>query len=81
MGVKGAALATILSQTISAIWVIRFLTSNKTILKIKKNLNEILAKNTGKPYEEVEKDTDRDNYLSAEEALEYGLIDKIFVSR
>ena len=51
------------------------------ILKIKKNLNEFLAKNTGKPYEEVEKDTDRDNYLSAEEALEYGLIDKIFVSR
>lgn len=51
------------------------------ILKIKKNLNEILAKNTGRPYEEVEKDTDRDNYLSAEEALEYGLIDKIFVSR
>ena len=51
------------------------------ILKIKKNLNEILAKNTGKPCEEVEKDTDRDNYLSAEEALEYGLIDKIFVSR
>lgn len=51
------------------------------ILKIKKNLNEILARNTGKPYEEVEKDTDRDNYLSAEEALEYGLIDKIFVSR
>lgn len=51
------------------------------ILKIKKNLNEILAKNTGKPYEEVEKDTDRDNYLSAEEALEYGLIDKIFISR
>ena len=51
------------------------------ILKIKKNLNEILAKNTGKPYEEVKKDTDRDNYLSAEEALEYGLIDKIFVSR
>lgn len=51
------------------------------ILKIKKNINEILAKNTGKPYEEIEKDTDRDNYLSAEEALEYGLIDKIFVSR
>ena len=51
------------------------------ILSINKRLNEILAKNTGKPYEEVEKDTDRDNYLSAEEALEYGLIDKIFVSR
>ena len=51
------------------------------ILKIKKNLNEILAKNTGKPYDKVVNDTDRDNYLSAEEALDYGIIDKIFVSR
>ena len=51
------------------------------ILKIKKKLNSILAENSGKPYEEVEKDTDRDNYLSAEEALEYGLIDQIFVKR
>jgi len=51
------------------------------ILKIKKKLNAILAENSGKPYEEVEKDTDRDNYLSAEEALEYGLIDQIFVKR
>ncbi|MDY6367526.1 MAG: ATP-dependent Clp endopeptidase proteolytic subunit ClpP [Clostridia bacterium] len=51
------------------------------IIKTKKRLNEILAKNTGKPFEMVEKDTDRDNYLSADEALEYGLIDKIFVNR
>ena len=51
------------------------------IIKIKKKLNEILAENSGKPYEIVEKDTDRDNYLSAEEAKEYGLIDEIFVKR
>ncbi len=51
------------------------------ILKTKRRLNEILAENSGKPYETVEKDTDRDNYLSAEEALEYGLIDEIFVKR
>lgn len=51
------------------------------IIKTKKRLNEILAKNSGKPFSEVEKDTDRDNYLSAEEAKEYGLIDEIFESR
>ena len=51
------------------------------ILKTKKRLNEILAKNSGKPYEQLEKDTDRDNYLSAEDAKEYGLIDEIFVKR
>ena len=51
------------------------------ILKTKKKLNEILAKNRGKPVEIVERDTDRDNYLSAEEAQEYGLIDRIFVKR
>ncbi len=51
------------------------------ILKTKKRLNTILAKNSGKPYEQLEKDTDRDNYLSAEEAKEYGLIDEIFVKR
>ena len=51
------------------------------ILKTKHRLNSILAKNSGKPYEQVEKDTDRDNYLSAEEAKEYGLIDQIFVKR
>ena len=51
------------------------------ILKIKEKLNGTLSKNTGKPVEQVEKDTDRDNYLSAEDALEYGLIDKIFYQR
>ena len=51
------------------------------ILKIKKKLNQILADNTGKPLKTVEKDTDRDNYMSAEEALEYGLIDKILAKR
>ena len=51
------------------------------IIKTKRRLNEILAYNSGKPYEVVEKDTDRDNYLSAEEAKEYGLIDEIFVKR
>ena len=51
------------------------------ILSIKKRLNEILAKNTGKPVERIEIDTDRDKYLTAEDALSYGLIDKIFVKR
>ncbi len=47
------------------------------IIRTREKLNRILAKNTGKPYEQVCQDTDRDNYLSAEEALEYGLVDKI----
>lgn len=51
------------------------------IIKTKYRLNKILAENSGKPYEVVEKDTDRDNYLSAEEAKEYGLIDEIFITR
>ncbi len=51
------------------------------ILKTKTRLNKILAKNSGKPLDQVEKDTDRDNYLSAEDAKEYGLIDEIFVKR
>ncbi len=50
------------------------------ILKAKKLLNEILSKHTGQPLEKVERDTDRDYYLSAQEALEYGLIDQV-VSR
>ena len=49
----------------------------ENILKTKKKLNEILAANTGKPYETVCADTERDHYLSAEEAKEYGLIDDI----
>lgn len=51
------------------------------ILKIKAKLNRILAENSGKPLKQVEKDTDRDNYLSAEEAKSYGLVDEIFVKR
>jgi ATP-dependent Clp protease, protease subunit len=47
------------------------------ILKTKKKLNQFLSDWTGKPLEQVEKDTDRDNYMSAAEALEYGLIDRI----
>ena len=51
------------------------------ILKTKKKLNRILAENTGRPIEEIEKDTDRDNFMSAKEALAYGLVDKIFDKR
>ena len=51
------------------------------ILRTKRKLNEILAKNSGKPLSEIERDTDRDNYLSAQEAQEYGLIDKVFFKR
>lgn len=51
------------------------------ILKIKEKLNRILAKNTGKDYQSIVKDTDRDNFMSAEQALEYGLIDKIYEKR
>ncbi|MBO5712622.1 MAG: ATP-dependent Clp endopeptidase proteolytic subunit ClpP [Clostridia bacterium] len=51
------------------------------ILKMKAKLNKILSENTGKALEEIEKDTDRDNYLSSEDALKYGLIDKIFKER
>lgn len=47
------------------------------ILNLKKRLNKILAKNTGKNIKTIEKDTDRDNYLSADEAIAYGLVDKI----
>ncbi len=47
------------------------------ILKTKEKLNRMLAENTGKPYEEVCRDTERDNWLTAQEALDYGIIDKI----
>ena len=53
----------------------------KHMKKTKNMLNEILSENTGKSLEEIEKDTDRDNYMSAEEAKKYGLIDNIFVTR
>ena len=52
----------------------------ENILKTKKRLNELLAQNTGRPIEDLERDTDRDNYMSAQEALDYGLINAI-VSR
>lgn len=51
------------------------------ILRMKKTLNLILSRHTGKPLEEVEKDTDRDYYMSSEDAKEYGLIDNILVKR
>lgn len=51
------------------------------ILRTKQKLNTILAQNSGRPLEQIERDTDRDNYLSAQEALEYGLIDKVFYKR
>lgn len=50
----------------------------KEILRIKKNLSEILSKATGKDLDQIMKDTERDNYMSAQEALKYGLIDKVF---
>ena len=51
------------------------------ILKTKKKLNEILAANTGKPYDVIAADTERDHYMSAQEAMEYGLIDNVITSR
>ena len=51
------------------------------ILKTKQKLNTILAQNSGKQISQIEKDTDRDNFMSAQEALEYGLIDKVFYKR
>ena len=51
------------------------------ILRIKKTMNELLAKNTGKPLKTIEKDTDRDHFMTAEEARDYGLIDEIVAPR
>ena len=51
------------------------------ILRTKKRLNEILAKNTGQPLEVIEQDTERDNFKSAQEAVEYGLVDKVIEKR
>lgn len=51
------------------------------IIKMRKQLNTILSEKTNKPYKQIEKDTDRDNFMSAEEAVEYGLIDKVFKHR
>lgn len=51
------------------------------ILQTRKKLNQILAANTGQPLEVIERDTERDNYMTADEAREYGLIDKVIISR
>jgi ATP-dependent Clp protease protease subunit len=51
------------------------------IMKTRKTLNRILSENSGVPIETIEKDTDRDNYMSAEEAKKYGLVDKIYAKR
>ena len=53
----------------------------ENILRTKERLNRLLAENTGKPYEQVCRDTERDNYMTAEEALQYGLVDHIVVRR
>ncbi len=53
----------------------------ENIIKTKKKLNEILAANTGKSIKEVEKDTDRDHFMNAEEAVKYGIIDKVITNR
>ncbi len=51
------------------------------ILQTKKKLNEILAANTGQPYEVIARDTERDHYMTAEEAMAYGLVDRVITSR
>jgi ATP-dependent Clp protease protease subunit len=53
----------------------------REILHLRARLNEMLSRHTGKPVEQIEKDTDRDNFLSAAAALEYGLIDKVMITR
>lgn len=53
----------------------------RQLLKLKNKLNTLLAKHVDKDVEQVQKDTDRDNYLDAEQALEYGIVDKVFYTR
>ena len=53
----------------------------KEILSIKEKLNRLMAEHTGRPYEDLARDTDRDNFLSAQESLDYGLIDHIMKNR
>lgn len=50
------------------------------IVKVREKLNKLLCKNTGQPYEVIDKDTDRDHFMSSEEAIDYGLIDRIIES-
>ncbi len=51
------------------------------IIAMKEKLNRILSENTGKPYEQICKDTERDNFMTAQQALEYGLVDRVITSR
>ncbi|MCG8707116.1 ATP-dependent Clp endopeptidase proteolytic subunit ClpP [Brenneria sp. 4F2] len=53
----------------------------KEILKVKAKMNELMAKHTGQPLEVIERDTDRDRFLSADEAVDYGLVDSVFTNR
>ena len=53
----------------------------RELLKLKEKLNQMLAEHTGKSLEQIERDTDRDNFLSAQEAADYGLIDKVITTR
>jgi ATP-dependent Clp protease protease subunit len=53
----------------------------REILYLRERLNQILADRTGQPVDRIAKDTDRDNFMSAEDAVSYGIIDKIFVKR
>lgn len=53
----------------------------REILTLRAKLNEILSKHTGQPIERIEKDTDRDNFLSADQSVEYGLVDKVLLNR
>ena len=53
----------------------------REVLRMKKNLNAILAANVGKPEEQVAEDTERDYFMTAEEAVKYGIVDKILTSR
>jgi ATP-dependent Clp protease protease subunit len=53
----------------------------KYMLKLKQRLNQIISKHTGKPVDQVEKDCDRDNFMSADEAKDYGLVDEVVQSR
>ncbi|WP_409159105.1 ATP-dependent Clp endopeptidase proteolytic subunit ClpP [Pectobacterium sp. B2J-2] len=53
----------------------------KEILKVKAKMNELMAKHTGQPLEAIERDTERDRFLSASEAVDYGLVDSVFTNR
>ena len=53
----------------------------KEILRMKAELNEILAKNTGQKIKTIENDTDRDNFMSAQESMDYGLIDEVLTKK